>query len=191
MTEAVVLGPNPIEGVEVDSSFFANCRYPGDHDKVYKDECMFCFHSPFHLGGIMICLKTFMGFCSRHIKEYHDKSGARVFVKRQKFRIPVELKEPNAKITKLAIGVQGGFKEPEQEVQQKYTLMIFPDTEIELNDRRVSSELRALCDAIVVNEGAFRLSLLEDKSNPWEIQRKVTKFADVVQLFIFVIFAGK
>ncbi|KAK0425478.1 hypothetical protein QR680_009227 [Steinernema hermaphroditum] len=177
-----VLGPHPIEGIDVDAAVYAGCRGTTEDSKVYKDECMLCFHSPFHAGGILICLKTFMGFCTRHAAEYSQKTGARIFVKRQMWRLPTEVEEPNNKITKLAVGVDGGFKESASEVQEKYTLFVYPETEMELGDRRVSNALKDVCDSVVANSGAFRLSMLEDKCNPWEVQRRVTKFASIEQL---------
>uniref|UniRef100_A0A1I7YHJ4 Ubiquitin carboxyl-terminal hydrolase n=1 Tax=Steinernema glaseri TaxID=37863 RepID=A0A1I7YHJ4_9BILA len=177
MSAAVLREPSN-EGIEVNEALFAGCCTATEGSKVYKDECMFCFHSPFHTGGILICLKTHMGFCARHVVEYSKKSGARCFLKRQKCRLPNEVQEPINKITKLAIGVEGGFKEPSDEVQEKYSLFVYPETEIELGDRRVTSVVREICDSVAANSGA----LLEDKCRSFEVQRKVTKFANIEQL---------
>ena len=43
-------------------SEFSGLRVPSSHDKVYKDECVISFDSPYSEGGLYVNLKTWLGF---------------------------------------------------------------------------------------------------------------------------------
>lgn len=75
---------------------------------IYKDECMKCYSNPDHADGLNVCLKCLQGFCldMGHTQHHLDKTGHSIVLNIKK--IP---KDPNAeenKITKLAIGKEGG-----------------------------------------------------------------------------------
>ena len=40
---------------------------PDAHCKVWKDECLFCFCDSECIEGLCINMKTFQGFCSKHV----------------------------------------------------------------------------------------------------------------------------
>jgi hypothetical protein len=42
-----------------DASLISGLRKPTHADKVYKDECMFCFDTPLSAGGLYLNLATF------------------------------------------------------------------------------------------------------------------------------------
>lgn len=91
-------------------------RVPKGGDKVYKDECVYCFNSPESDGGLYVCLSTFLGFCEDHVNLHISKTTHRVFVHFKKVKKP-QITEtditvdtpPKKKPTRLAIGVEGGF----------------------------------------------------------------------------------
>lgn len=91
----------------------SSVRVPGGGDKVFKDECIYCFDSPESDGGLYVCLATFLGFCEEHVPLHISKTSHRVFMHLKK----VKKAEPDSSIdfppkkkpTRLAIGVEGGF----------------------------------------------------------------------------------
>jgi Variant UBP zinc finger len=50
-------------------------KVPTSHDKVYKDECMFCFASPEAAGGLFINLATWQAFSEDHVDLDHERTG--------------------------------------------------------------------------------------------------------------------
>lgn len=49
------------------------CAVPDSHSKVWKDECMFCYCDSECDGGLYINMKTFQGFCSKHLALDQEK----------------------------------------------------------------------------------------------------------------------
>jgi len=75
---------------------------------IYKDECMRCFSNPEHEDGLNVCLSCLQGFCvdMKHSQHHFDKSNHPLVLNIKK--IPKDMEEDDNKITKLAIGKQGG-----------------------------------------------------------------------------------
>ncbi|VDN31590.1 unnamed protein product [Cylicostephanus goldi] len=48
--------------------------------KVYKEECTYCFRTPFFAGGLFVCLKTYACFCFTHVGLYAEQSGNTLFL---------------------------------------------------------------------------------------------------------------
>uniref|UniRef100_A0A914W0Z9 Ubiquitin carboxyl-terminal hydrolase n=1 Tax=Plectus sambesii TaxID=2011161 RepID=A0A914W0Z9_9BILA len=159
------------------------------HSKVYKDECMYCFHTPEFPGGLYICLKTFFGFCERHVSDYANKSESLNFLHFARKRIKKESsepKEPEEKITKLAIGVEGGFASDSStvEFEDTYTFTQYPDFSVKypLDESLLSERLLSICNQLAANEGAFRMQQLDAGVCAWDGTEKiVTKHANLVQ----------
>lgn len=63
-------------------------RVPKGGDKVYKDECVYCFNSPESDGGLYVCLSTFLGFCEDHVNLHISKTTHRVFMHFKKVKKP-------------------------------------------------------------------------------------------------------
>merc|ERR1711972_871432 len=80
--------------------------------RIYKDECVYTYDTPESSNGLYICLNTFLGFSKNYAQAHHKKTGNAVFlhVKRTKRPVTVEEVESPQKITRLAIGVDGGFQ---------------------------------------------------------------------------------
>ena len=80
------------------------------------------FKSPFNLfialkeseTGLYVCLTTFLGFGRELVEGHVSKTGNKVFLHLHKIKhlIPQEKSElePEKKITRLAIGMEGGFQ---------------------------------------------------------------------------------
>eukprot|EP00795_Rhopilema_esculentum_P007232 gene7232-12915_t len=103
--------------------FLKSLKYfiPRGGDKVYKDECLLCYDSPYSDGGLFVSLTTLQGFCQDHVKLFCIKHGKEAFLHLKKVRKSVDMStagEPEAKKpTRLAIGIEGGF-DPEKDKAQ-------------------------------------------------------------------------
>lgn len=89
-------------------SLLDNIRTVSYDSKIYKDQCVYCFDTPLH-GPLFVDFKKFWGHCSSHVSEggFYLKH-----VKEVKERpVADETEDPPAKITRLAIGVEGGFED--------------------------------------------------------------------------------
>lgn len=69
---------------------------------------MRCYTNPEHEEGLNVCLKCLQGFCvdMGHSKHHYDQSQHPVMLNIK--RTPKEEEEGSNKITKLAIGKEGG-----------------------------------------------------------------------------------
>lgn len=81
-------------------------------------------------------LNSFLGFGKDHVNGYFEKTGNAVFLHifREKTEIPITneiQKEPEKKITRLAIGVEGGFDPNENkrrfETKDHLNVVVFPE----------------------------------------------------------------
>lgn len=80
-----------------------------------------------------VCLNTFVGYGKDHVERYVNKTGNKAFLhlKRIKHLIPQEKNElePEKKITRLAIGIEGGFQlenSAKYEYEEKNSVAIYP-----------------------------------------------------------------
>ena len=50
-----------------------------EYDKVYNDECVLSFDSPFSPGGLYVSLRTYLGFGAQHVgvEAAGGRAGAR------------------------------------------------------------------------------------------------------------------
>lgn len=86
--------------------------------------------------GLYVSLTSFLGFSSKYVEGYFKKTGNAVFlhILREKIEIPVpadaHMEGPEKKITRLAIGVEGGF-DPDAnkrkfEHKYHYNIVVYP-----------------------------------------------------------------
>lgn len=80
-----------------------------------------------------MCLNTFSGYGQDHVDHYVNKTGNKIFLHLKKIKklIPQDKNElePEKKITRLAIGIEGGFpmeNTPKYEYEEKNSIAIFP-----------------------------------------------------------------
>lgn len=57
------------------------------YDKVYKDECMFCFATSESPGGLYINLRTFQAFDEAHVDLDQERTGAVLYLHEQAHRV--------------------------------------------------------------------------------------------------------
>lgn len=83
-----------------------------------------------------MCLKSFLGFGADYVAGFHQATGNAVFLHifREKIELPGSgetQNEPEKKITRLAIGTEGGFDPNENkrkfEYKDHYNVVVYPD----------------------------------------------------------------
>ncbi|XP_072175278.1 ubiquitin carboxyl-terminal hydrolase 5-like [Diadema setosum] len=108
-------------------------RIPQGGEKVYKDECAYCFANPEHETGLYVCMNTFLGFGKDYVYRYYENTKNRVFlhlktIKKKKPK--TEEEKEKEKPTRLAIGVAGGFDvedENQYEYEEHNSVVILPE----------------------------------------------------------------
>eukprot|EP00794_Sanderia_malayensis_P015215 gene15215-16786_t len=162
---------------------------PRDADKVYKDECLFCFQSPVSSKGLYVSLKSFQGFCHNHVDAFIKKSNERVFLHLKKIPKEVSAEEnskadepPTKKPTRLAFGVEGGFDVESDKVEYlDANSVIIVDKNglelerIELPNEKLPQQVLQSIAAILAHQGAS----MQDTIASWEgDMRKVSKHSN-------------
>ncbi|KAH9643456.1 hypothetical protein HF086_002575 [Spodoptera exigua] len=89
-------------------------KIPTSQQLIYKDECVYSFDNPESDTGLYVSLVSYLGFGRNYVEQYFQKTGNNVFLHIKREKIPVPEPEqtgdgPEKKITRLAIGVEGGF----------------------------------------------------------------------------------
>mgnify|MGYP002004599449 CR=1 FL=1 len=103
------------------------------YDKVYNDECVLSFDTPFSPDGLYVSLSSFQGYGQRHVALDHEKTGTALYVHLKWTKVPKEAppeeKEKEAP-TRMAIGGEGGFNVNEErfDVVKDNALVIMPES---------------------------------------------------------------
>ena len=85
------------------------------YDKVYNDECVLSFDTPFSPDGLYVSLSSFQGYGQRHVALDHEKTGTALYVHLKWTKVPKEEKpEEKEAPTRMAIGGEGGFNVNEE-----------------------------------------------------------------------------
>ncbi|XP_050538003.1 ubiquitin carboxyl-terminal hydrolase 5 [Daktulosphaira vitifoliae] len=172
-----------------------DARVPKDNDRVYKDECLYSYDSPDFETGLYICLKTFVGLGRDYVEQYYKKSGCSVFLHMLRDKIEVETKMTQVgdapterKITRLAIGVDGGF-DPDAENKkyktvEKYSIVVLPSFDsIPFETSELPQKVIDSVKGIIEAKSANYLAELENMSTTWDGEiRQTTKHANIEQL---------
>jgi ubiquitin carboxyl-terminal hydrolase 5/13 len=119
-------------------SQFAHIKAPGPRDRVFKNESLLDFDTPFSPGGLYVSLATWAAYGERFIQAERAASGGVLYL-HQKWKMAYKqpsqsAQEPSASTapakaepTKLALGVEGGFalEGSDQEVVKSNRLVVF------------------------------------------------------------------
>ncbi|CAF0873810.1 unnamed protein product [Rotaria sp. Silwood1] len=163
---------------------FKNVRVPGPNDNIYKDECLYSFDNPESENGLYICMSTFRGLGKDHLERHcNNNPGKNVFlhIVRKRKPIPVDANIEPTKVTKLAIGVEGGFDVNQSNrftFEEQYSIYIHPNITIHYPDEsnQLPEHVKKSADAIIAADSAF---LKEERSlmnATWNGEiRRVTK----------------
>mmetsp|Transcript_23484 Transcript_23484/g.30695 ORF Transcript_23484/g.30695 Transcript_23484/m.30695 type:complete len:861 (-) Transcript_23484:288-2870(-) len=171
----------------------AEIHPPKHYDKVYKDECMFSFDTPFSSDGLFVNLKSLQGFGIRFVGQDARKSPKPTLYLLQKFqkvaRVVEEGKEAKEEApTSLALGTEGGFLTDDQkwETQKTHQLVIAsPDgargEALNYPNDDLPEGLNLVIQAIIEHQGAAA----QADVNTWEAGEEVreSKYAEsLIQL---------
>ncbi|KAK4872646.1 hypothetical protein RN001_014675 [Aquatica leii] len=175
------------------ASHLSSIKIPGPQDKVYKDECIFSFDNPESETGLYVSLTSFLGLGRDHVERYYNKTRHSVFLHMRRVRHEVSSPSlgdgPEKKITRLAIGVEGGF-DPDIskklfEFEDSYKIVILPDfTQIPWPNLDLPEIVQKSVQSILEIQSASKLAELETLSNTWDGEtRVVSRYANnLVQL---------
>ncbi|XP_056636547.1 ubiquitin carboxyl-terminal hydrolase 5 isoform X1 [Diorhabda sublineata] len=162
-----------------------NIKIPTTGSKVYKDECVFSFDNPETDTGLYVSLSTFVGLGRDHVERY-AKSHDAVFlhIRREKHEVssPQQGDGPEKKITRLAIGVEGGFdpgSSKKFEYKEFYSVIVLPSfATFEWPNEQLPEIIKQSVEAIIDLPSASKLAELEALSGTWDGEvREVSKHA--------------
>lgn len=165
---------------EIAAKNAASANIPGYSDKVWKDECMLCFCTPFSPEGLYTSLTSFQSFCSYHVHYEHQRTKTPLWLHHKSIKVPIE--DKNEDPEKLAIGVPGGFNPdaPKHKVEDEYALAVFPEcTLLPLDGPDIPDEVLTSIAAIQSHDSAATQAHVD----AWQEERQVSKYAkDLEQL---------
>lgn len=174
--------------IELLTPHLNSIKIPENSQKIYKDECVFSFDTPETDTGLYVSLNTFLGFGQDYVERYYRKTGNAPYlhIHRIKKEVPSEQPRdgPEKKITRLAIGVEGGF-DPDAgkkkfEYEESYSIVVLPDfISISWPDPQLPEIVNASVKAIIEAQSATKLAELEALAVTWDGEvRVVTKHAE-------------
>ncbi|XP_077288422.1 ubiquitin specific protease 5 isoform X2 [Arctopsyche grandis] len=145
---------------------------------IHKDECVFSFDSPETSTGLYVSLISFLGFGRKHVMDYFKHTGNAVFLHTQREKKPLPLPEessdgPEKKITRLAIGLEGGFApdsaKPKFEYIDHHSVVLLPEfTSIPWPNSDLPVEVTESVKAVLEAESPLKLAALEALAGTWD-----------------------
>ncbi|RWS15264.1 ubiquitin carboxyl-terminal hydrolase 5-like protein [Dinothrombium tinctorium] len=168
-------------------------RIPNNGDRVYKDECVYCFDTPECETGLYVCLNTFLGVGRDFVDLHYRKSGNGVFLhilrtKREKANVDCGDGESQPKkLTKLGIGIEGGLMpdSSKYDYDETCSIVIYPGfLTISLPNPKIPDIVLNSIAAIQAADSAARLEELQAAAGTWDGEkRQVSRYAEnLVQL---------
>ena len=182
----------------------SSVRKPGPHDTVCKDECVFCFDTPFSRDGLYVNLSTLRGVGADHLRVDRARTGNALylhqkFTKRKKPKPDGEERGASEATettpTEMAIGVEGGFAvddaENAYETEETYALAFVSLRDASEQDARSGSAAGVViqstpypnqelpfivCDAVdaVIAHAGFHAAT---ETTAWREELKESKYA--------------
>nr|XP_042913406.1 ubiquitin carboxyl-terminal hydrolase 5-like [Parasteatoda tepidariorum] len=164
-----------------------NVKIPTVGDKVYKEECIICFHTPESENGLYVCMNTLLGFCKKHVEFYYSLTGNALFLHLLRFKKEIEEKSvPESAPTKLAIGLEGGFdvSGKKYEYEDHNSVAILPQFQIfPLPCADLPESVQFSISAILNTDAASVQEEADAMAGTWDgMQRETTKHTNLVQL---------
>lgn len=168
-------------------------RVPNNYDNIYRDECVYSFDTPLSDTGIYVSLTSFLGFGKQYVDDYSRKSGNAVFlhIQAERKEIPQDFSVdgPEKKITRLAIGVDGGFDpdagKKKYLIQEHYSIVVIPEyVTLPYPDDNLPMKIIQSVKSILSSDSALKKSEKEQLAGTWDGEvRRIAKHAEnLVQL---------
>ncbi|XP_034242977.1 ubiquitin carboxyl-terminal hydrolase 5 [Thrips palmi] len=171
------MDPLSLLAVHMDSA-----RVPSRSDKVYKEECIFSFDSPVTPTGLYVCLQSFLGFGKDFVLPYSQQTGRHLFLHLQREKIPIPVDQqgdgPEKKITRLAIGVDGGF-DPDSgrkkfDIKDHQQIVILPEfVTIPWPNDDLPDKIKASVNGILEAQSVTEAAELESLTGTWDGEVRV------------------
>ncbi|CAF1368554.1 unnamed protein product [Rotaria sordida] len=169
---------------------YKNVRIPNANDTIYKDECVYSFDNPESESGLFICMSTFRGFGKDHVARHCKLNpGKNVFlhISRRRKPVPVDPNIEPTKVTKMAIGIEGGFDANGSKrftFEEKYAIYVHPNVVIAYPDEtdKLPENVKRSADAIITAESAFLKEERALLNATWNGEiRQITKHAQTLE----------
>ncbi|XP_073970641.1 ubiquitin specific protease 5 [Rhodnius prolixus] len=165
-------------------------RVPQKNDRIYKDECVYSFDTPDIETGLYVCLQTFLGLGRDFVERHYRRTGSKVYLHIKRDRIEKDDKQgdgPERKVTKLAIGLEGGFEPDKNNVEttEVHSIVIIPEfTTIPWPNNRLPQVIVNSVQGILDADSASKLAEIEALSGTWDGEARVVSkhAATLVQL---------
>jgi len=133
-------------------------RKPSEYEKVFNDECVYSFATPLSKHGLFVNLTTFQGFAKEFVEADSKRSGNVVYlnIKHEKVeKTEDDEDELNKNVTKMAIGVEGGFQFEKFEIKKEYFLFVLPAWDcVPFPSENLKAEVVAAVSAVVDHAGS-------------------------------------
>jgi hypothetical protein len=190
----------------------SKCRIANAHDSVLNSECAYTFHNPYtSSSGIVVNLSTFIGTIDTMAFGGNGGNNEALFVRIVKNRIPKqkegscvddtsnvvtmenEASGLEAKVTKLGMGVDGGFQSPDDayETISKYAVVLLTsdnsgkvniEVEIDYNDESKNDfpmNVSASVESVIHHAGAA----VQQDLKAWELddEKVVSKYSESLE----------
>ncbi|XP_023941871.2 ubiquitin carboxyl-terminal hydrolase 5 isoform X2 [Bicyclus anynana] len=168
--------------LDIMTPHLSKIKIPAPQQLIYKDECVYSFDNPESATGLYVSLTSFLGFGRNYVEQYFQKTGNAVFLHIHREKKPIPEPEqtgdgPEKKITRLAIGVEGGFDpdcgKPKFTYTDHYNVVVLPgfhtfpwpnDTLPEV----VKKSVQGVLDA----ESPFKIAELEALQGTWDGEKR-------------------
>ena len=173
--------------------FSDKVQIPTQHNAVFNEECLFSFDNPESPDGLYICMEKFLGLGREHVPAYHARTGNGIFLHRKRTKVAksddeaVKDSEVPEKVSRMAIGVPGGFNPDEKKFEfvEENAVVVMPDFKsFPLDDPDIPLAVQMSAKAILKADSAVRKGELEASAGTWDGEMiEVSKFAaDLQQL---------
>lgn len=179
-------------------------KIPTTHDKVYNDECVQSFDSPYSDNGLYVNILTYLAYGSDYYRADSIKNKCKLYIHEKWIQVPITDSTTTATSTanatamidesteiqtnqpsKLAIGTDGGFTiEPKYEIQKTNQLVVITDSGplyFPLPCTELPEYLSNVITGIVEHNGMKRLMTVD----AWDAANDlmISKYAvDLIQL---------
>ncbi|KAH8322919.1 ubiquitin carboxyl-terminal hydrolase 5 [Drosophila kikkawai] len=182
------------------SSVNVPCGSGSGSPPIYKDECVYSYDNPETPTGLYVCLHSFLGFGEAYVREYASKTGHKVFLHIRRVKTPKEGEGvdaecnpeeeagPERKITRLAIGVEGGYNESDMakkyEIKDTYSIVVAPqlDKKLPYPDPELPMRVTQAVEAILAADSAIAKLEKATLMGTWDGEvRQASKYAENLQ----------
>lgn len=170
----------------------ATARAPRASDRVFRDECAFCFASALTAGGLFTNLRSFQSFDAAHVAldKQSQQQPQQLYLHQHHRRVrkaadPTAAASTDAQPTKLAIGGDGGFAvdaDDKFELLKTHELVAFAPqslTEalrVPLDASIVPQSVRDAVDALLHHAG----NAVAEEVSAWQEELKESQYADAL-----------